>query len=159
MTKYFSYDALDGELYFHNSEQEAKDFALKIAEDSCDENQEWDGSIPEETQEDIKRICYGEIFGEVDLPTRPSSIDEDGEDVAGEFKSILQPPVIVEREQRSYGWIKCSERLPPNHIEVLCCNHLTIAIATRVNDSWFASINAYPMFVTHWQPLPQLPIK
>ena len=54
-------------------------------------------------------------------------------------------------------WIKCSDRLPPNHTKVLCCNRLMIAIATRVNNSWFASISSYPMNPTHWQPLPEPP--
>lgn len=54
-------------------------------------------------------------------------------------------------------WIKCSDRLPPNHTKVLCCNRLTIAIATRVNDSWFTSISSYPMHPTHWMPLPPPP--
>lgn len=54
-------------------------------------------------------------------------------------------------------WIKCSDRLPPNHTKVLCCNRLKIAIVTRVNDSWFTSISSYPMHPTHWMPLPPPP--
>ena len=168
MTKYFSYDALEGELYFHNSEQEAKEFALKMAEASYEETQEWDGSITEDVQDDIKSICYGAIFGGIDLPTRPSSTEEDGEDVAAEFKYIVRPPVIVDHEQRPQGWIKCSDRLPPVNEDGESCSVLLYGmdilsdfgshqfIGYLMDGKFYCDDGHSPhqcYYVSHWQPL------
>lgn len=98
MSKYFSYDALNGELYFHDNAQDAKQFALKMAEDGYECGSEWNGSFSDETQDQIKNICYGVVLGGIDLPTRQLSIEEDGEGAIEEFDYIVQPPVIVEYE-------------------------------------------------------------
>lgn len=115
----------------------------------------------------IKNICYGVILGQVDLPCRPTSIEEDGEDAAEEFKYIVQPPVIVECEQNN-GWIKCSDRLPPVNEDGESCSVLLYGMDI-LSDFGSHQFIGYLMdgkfycddghsqhqcyYVSHWKPL------
>ena len=167
MSKYFSYDAVEADLYTHATAEEAKQFALKMAEDGYECGSEWDGSFPDETQDQIRNICYGVILGGIDLPTRRPSIEEDGEGAAEEFDYIVQPPVIVEYEQNN-GWIKCSERLPPVNEDGESCSVLLYGMETPdscdphqfigylMEGKFYCDDGHSPhqcYHVTHWQPL------
>jgi hypothetical protein len=171
MSKYFSYDAIDVNLYVHDTVEEAKQSALDIAEDGYYLGPNWDGSFPDDQQDMIKNICYGVILGWVDLPCRPTSIEEDGEEAAEEFKYIVQPPVIVECEQGN-GWIKCSDRLPPVNEDGESCSVLLYGmdilsdfgshqfIGYLMEGKFYCDAGYSPhqcYHVTHWQPLPPPP--
>lgn len=171
MSKYFSYDAIDVNLYVHDTVEEAKQSALDIAEDGYYLGPNWDGSFPDDQQDMIKNICYGVILGWVDLPCRPTSVEENGEEAVEEFKYIVQPPVIVECEQGN-GWIKCSDRLPPVNEDGESCSVLLYGMETPDSyvphqfigylmegkfycDAGYSPHQCY--HVTHWQTLPLPP--
>ncbi|QIA76699.1 DUF551 domain-containing protein [Rodentibacter caecimuris] len=42
--------------------------------------------------------------------------------------------------ENNNGWISVEDRLPDNFQQVLCCNHLCIFVAERVNDKWFTQM-------------------
>ena len=171
MPKYFSYDAIDATLLFHASEEEAKKSAIDIAEDGYHSGTDWDGSFPDDQQDIIKDICYGVILGQVDLPCRPTSVEEDGEEAAEEFKYVVEPPVIIEYAKNN-GWIKCEDRLPPvgedgKSYPVLLYgveavhNQSNYVFIGYLSDGDFYSDREYGPLrchcVTHWQPLPPEP--
>ena len=102
------------------------------------------------------------------MPTRPSSTEEDGEDVAAEFKYIVRPPVIVDHEQRPQGWIKCSDRLPPVNEDGESCSLLLYGmdilsdfgshqfIGYLMDGKFYCDDGHSPhqcYYVSHWQPL------
>ena len=156
MTKYFSVD-ISNDIHIINlceTLEQARETCLAGAveahefADDMDEYENYESN-------DLPYAVYGVVLGKAECKKKTLT-EEEKDEYCPDLDYVLERPEIVEY-QTDNGWIKCSERLPPNYTEVLCCNHLTIAIATRVNDSWFASINSYPMFVTHWQPLPQPP--
>lgn len=158
MSKYFSYDAIDVNLYIHDTAEEAKQSALDIAEDGYNLSSGWCDGLSKGSQDLIKSICYGVILGGIDLPTRQPSIEEDGEGAAEEFDYIVQPPVIVEYGQNN-DWIKCSDRLPSIGERVLIWGkwHLgsvPVIGAYRGMGVW----NSLPKLneITHWKPLPPL---
>ena len=121
MSKYFSYDAIDVNLYVHDTAEEAKQSALDIAEDGYNLSSDQCDGLSKGSQDLIKSICYGVILGGIDLPVRQTSVEQDGADAVAKFKYMAQPPVIVEYEQNN-GWIKCSDRLPKPNTRVLICN-------------------------------------
>lgn len=168
MSKYFSYDAIEANLYIHDSEEEAKQSALDIAEDGYNLSSGWCDGLSRGSQDLIKSICYGVILGGIDLPVRQPSVEQDG---AAEFKYMVQPPVIVEYEQNN-GWIKCSERLPPVNEDGESCSVLLYGMETPdsyvphqfigyLMDGKFYCDGGYSPHqcysVTHWQTLPPPP--
>lgn len=156
MSKYFSYDAIDVNLYVHDTAEEAKQSALDIAEDGYNLSSGWCDGLSKGSQDLIKSICYGVILGWIDLPVRQPSVEQDGADAVAKFKYMVQPPVIVEYEQNN-GWIKCSDRLPKPNTRVLICNReKEVGCALYQELLGFGYIPLYGE-VTHWQPLPQPP--
>lgn len=156
MSKYFSYDAIDVNLYVHDTAKEAKQSALDIAEDGYNLSSDQCDGLSKGSQDLIKSICYGVILGGIDLPVRQTSVEQDGADAVAKFKYMAQPPVIVEYEQNN-GWIKCSDRLPKPNTRVLICNRdKEIGCALYQELIGFGYIPLYGE-VTHWQPLPQPP--
>ena len=156
MSKYFSYDAIDVNLYVHDTAKEAKQSALDIAEDGYNLSSGWCDGLSKGSQDLIKSICYGVILGGIDLPVRQTSVEQDGADAVAKFKYMAQPPVIVEYEQNN-GWIKCSDRLPKPNTRVLICNRdKEVGCALYQELLGFGYIPLYGE-VTHWQPLPQPP--
>ena len=156
MSKYFSYDAIDVNLYVHDTAKEAKQSALDIAEDGYNLSSDWCDGLSKGSQDLIKSICYGVILGGIDLPVRQTSVEQDGADAVAKFKYMAQPPVIVEYEQNN-GWIKCSDRLPKPNTRVLICNRdKEVGCALYQELLGFGYIPLYGE-VTHWQPLPQPP--
>lgn len=156
MSKYFSYDAIDVNLYVHDTAEEAKQSALDIAEDGYNLSSGWCDGLSKGSQDLIKSICYGVILGWIDLPVRQPSVEQDGADAVAKFKYMMQPPVIVEYEQNN-GWIKCSDRLPKPNTRVLICNReKEVGCALYQELLGFGYIPLYGE-VTHWQPLPQPP--
>ena len=156
MSKYFSYDAIDVNLYVHDTAEEAKQSALDIAEDGYNLSSGWCDGLSKGSQDLIKSICYGVILGGIDLPVRQTSVEQDGADAVAKFKYMAQPPVIVEYEQNN-GWIKCSDRLPKPNTRVLICNRdKEVGCALYQELLGFGYIPLYGE-VTHWQPLPQPP--
>lgn len=133
-----------------------------MAEDGYECGSEWDGSFPDETQDQIRNICYGVILGGIDLPTRQPSMEEDGEGAAEEFDYIVQPPVIVEYEQNN-DWIKCSDRLPSEYEYVLAWiesrykpEYKSVTI-TYFYDGEFEIQAACHFNVLYWRQLPPPP--
>ena len=158
MSKYFSYDAIDVNLYVHDTAEEAKQSALDIAEDGYNLSSGWCDGLSKGSQDLIKSICYGVILGGIDLPVRQTSVEQDGADAVAKFKYMAQPPVIVEYEQNN-GWIKCSERLPKPNTRVLICNRdKEVGCALYQELLGFGHIPLYGE-VTHWRPLPPPPIE
>ncbi|MBS6048010.1 DUF551 domain-containing protein [Haemophilus seminalis] len=156
MSKYFSYDAIDVNLYVHDTAKEAKQSALDIAEDGYNLSSDQCDGLSKGSQDLIKSICYGVILGGIDLPVRQTSVEQDGADAVAKFKYMAQPPVIVEYEQNN-GWIKCSDRLPKPNTRVLICNRdKEVGCALYQELLGFGYIPLYGE-VTHWQPLPQPP--
>ena len=156
MSKYFSYDAIDVNLYVHDTAKEAKQSALDIAEDGYNLSSDQCDGLSKGSQDLIKSICYGVILGGIDLPVRQTSVEQDGADAVAKFKYMEQPPVIVEYEQNN-GWIKCSDRLPKPNTRVLICNRdKEVGCALYQELLGFGYIPLYGE-VTHWQPLPQPP--
>ena len=156
MSKYFSYDAIDVNLYVHDTAKEAKQSALDIAEDGYNLSSDQCDGLSKGSQDLIKSICYGVILGGIDLPVRQTSVEQDGADAVAKFKYMVQPPVIVEYEQNN-GWIKCSDRLPKPNTRVLICNRdKEVGCALYQELLGFGYIPLYGE-VTHWQPLPQPP--
>ena len=156
MSKYFSYDAIDVNLYVHDTAKEAKQSALDIAEDGYNLSSDQCDGLSKGSQDLIKSICYGVILGGIDLPVRQTSVEQDGADAVAKFKYMAQPPVIVEYEQNN-GWIKCSDRLPKPNTRVLICNRdKEVGCALYQELLVFGYIPLYGE-VTHWQPLPQPP--
>ena len=156
MSKYFSYDAIDVNLYVHDTAKEAKQTALDIAEDGYNLSSDQCDGLSKGSQDLIKSICYGVILGGIDLPVRQTSVEQDGADAVAKFKYMAQPPVIVEYEQNN-GWIKCSDRLPKPNTRVLICNRdKEVGCALYQELLGFGYIPLYGE-VTHWQPLPQPP--
>ena len=156
MNKYFSYDAINVNLYVHDTAEEAKQSALDIAEDGYNLSSGWCDGLSKGSQDLIKSICYGVILGGIDLPVRQTSVEQDGADAVAKFKYMVQAPVIVEYEQNN-GWIKCSERLPKPNTRVLICNRdKEIRCALYQELIGFGYIPFYGE-VTHWQPLPHPP--
>lgn len=156
MSKYFSYDAIDVNLYVHDTAKEAKQSALDIAEDGYNLSSDQCDGLSKGSQDLIKSICYGVILGGIDLPVRQTSVEQDGADAVAKFKYMAQPPVIVEYEQNN-GWIKCSDRLPKPNTRVLICNRdKEVGRALYQELLGFGYIPLYGE-VTHWQPLPQPP--
>ena len=156
MSKYFSYDAIDVNLYVHDTAEEAKQSALDIAEDGYNLSSDQCDGLSKGSQDLIKSICYGVILGGIDLPVRQTSVEQDGADAVAKFKYMAQPPVIVEYEQNN-GWIKCSDRLPKPNTRVLICNRdKEVGCALYQELLGFGYIPLYGE-VTHWQPLPQPP--
>ena len=168
MSKYFSYDAIEANLYIHDSEEEAKQSALDIAEDGYNLSSGWCDGLSKGSQDLIKSICYGVILGGIDLPVRQPSVEQDG---AAEFKYMVQPPVIVEYEQNN-GWIKCSERLPPVNEDGESCSVLLYGmdilsdfgshqfIGYLMEGKFYCDDGHSPhqcYYVSHWQPLPVSP--
>lgn len=154
MSKYFSYDAIDVNLYVHDTAEEAKQSALDIAEDGYNLSSDQCDGLSKGSQDLIKSICYGVILGGIDLPVRQTSVEQDGADAVAKFKYMAQPPVIVEYEQNN-GWIKCSDRLPKPNTRVLICNRdKEVGCALYQELIGFGYIPLYGE-VTHWQPLPQ----
>ena len=78
MSKYFSYDAIDVNLYIHDTADEAKQSALDIAEDGYNLSSGWCDGLSKGSQDLIKSICYGVILGRIDLPVRQPSVERDG---------------------------------------------------------------------------------
>lgn len=163
MSKYFSYDAIDVNLYVHDTAEEAKQSALDIAEDGYNLSSGWCDGLSKGSQDLIKSICYGVILGGIDLPVRQPSVEQDGADAVAEFKYMVQPPVIVEYEQNN-GWIKCSDRLPDEHDCVIVFtppDDVRVAWLRHDDESkkgyYFTDINMPYDFVTHWKPLPPPP--
>lgn len=156
MSKYFSYDAIDVNLYVHDTAEEAKQSALDIAEDGYNLSSDQYDGLSKGSQDLIKSICYGVILGGIDLPVRQTSVEQDGADAVAKFKYMVQAPVIVEYEQNN-GWIKCSERLPKPNTRVLICNReKEVGCALYQELIGFGYIPLYGE-VTHWQPLPLPP--
>ena len=156
MSKYFSYDAIDVNLYVHDTAKEAKQSALDIAEDGYNLSSDQCDGLSKGSQDLIKSICYGVILGGIDLPVRQTSVEQDGADAVAKFKYMAQPPVIVEYEQNN-GWIKCSDRLPkPNTRVLICSREKEVGCALYQELIGFGYIPLYGE-VTHWQPLPQPP--
>ena len=154
MSKYFSYDAIDVNLYVHDTAEEAKQSALDIAEDGYNLSSDQYDGLSKGSQDLIKSICYGVILGGIDLPVRQTSVEQDGADAVAKFKYMVQAPVIVEYEQNN-GWIKCSDRLPKPNTRVLICNRdKEVGCALYQELIGFGYIPLYGE-VTHWQPLPQ----
>ena len=156
MSKYFSYDAIDVNLYIHDTADEAKQSALDIAEDGYNLSSDQCDGLSKGSQDLIKSICYGVILGGIDLPVRQTSVEQDGADAVAKFKYMAQPPVIVEYEQNN-GWIKCSDRLPkPNTRVLICSREKEVGCALYQELIGFGYIPLYGE-VTHWQPLPLPP--
>lgn len=156
MSKYFSYDAIDVNLYVHDTAEEAKQSALDIAEDGYNLSSDQCDGLSKGSQDLIKSICYGVILGGIDLSVRQTSVEQDGADAVAKFKYMAQPPVIVEYEQNN-GWIKCSDRLPKPNTRVLICNRdKEVGCALYQELIGFGYIPLYGE-VTHWQPMPQPP--
>lgn len=156
MSKYFSYDAIDVNLYVHDTAKEAKQSALDIAEDGYNLSSDQCDGLSKGSQDLIKSICYGVILGGIDLPVRQTSVEQDGADAVAKFKYMAQPPVIVEYEQNN-GWIKCSDRLPkPNTRVLICSREKEVGCALYQELIGFGYIPLYGE-VTHWQPLPLPP--
>lgn len=170
MSKYFSYDAIDVNLYVHDTAEEAKQSALDIAEDGYNLSSDQYDGLSKGSQDLIKSICYGVILGGIDLPVRQTSVEQDGADAVAKFKYMVQAPVIVEYEQYN-GWIKCSERLPKifdhNGFErsdvVLCfgidepdCDE-TYVLAYMVRGNRFYGFNGECTDITYWRPVPMPP--
>ena len=66
---------------------------------------------------------------------------------------------IIERvKYEPDDWIKCSERLPKCHEEVLVCNDhgdISIAVLLETEREWFSKNKYYNLkSFTHWMPLP-----
>lgn len=171
MSKYFSYDAIDVNLYVHDTAEEAKQSALDIAEDGYNLSSGWCDGLSKGSQDLIKSICYGVILGGIDLPVRQSSVEQDGADAVAEFKYMVQPPVIVEYEQNN-GWIKCSEKMPNDGRAVIAYlpnykddpNEIGVFIGWPIEDTvgeiWWEDLGgeSYKSTqVTHWRPLPPPP--
>lgn len=149
MSKYFSYDAIDVNLYVHDTAKEAKQSALDIAEDGYNLSSDQCDGLSKGSQDLIKSICYGVILGGIDLPVRQTSVEQDGADAVAKFKYMAQPPVIVEYEQNN-GWIKCSDRLPKPNTRVLICNRdKEVGCALYQELLGFGYIPLYGE-VTHW---------
>lgn len=171
MSKYFSYDAIDVNLYVHDTAEEAKQSALDIAEDGYNLSSGWCDGLSKGSQDLIKSICYGVILGWIDLPVRQPSVEQDRADAVAKFKYMVQPPVIVEHEQNN-GWIKCSDRLPPVNEDGESCSVLLYGIDI-LSDFGSHQFIGYLMdgkfycddghsphqcyYVSHWQPLPPPP--
>ena len=162
MSKYFSYDAIDVNLYIHDTADEAKQSALDIAEDGYNLSSGWCDGLSKGSQDLIKRICYGVILGRIDLPVRQPSVEQDGADAVAEFKYMVQPPVIVEYEQNN-GWIKREDRLPSEHEYVLAWiesrykpEYKSVTI-THFYDGEFEIQAACHFNVLYWRPLPPPP--
>lgn len=171
MSKYFSYDAIDVNLYIHDTAEEAKQSALDIAEDGYNLSSGWCDGLSKGSQDLIKSICYGAILGRIDLPVRQPSVEQDGADAVAEFKYMVQPPVIVEYEQNN-GWIKCSDRLPPLNEDGESCSVLLYGIETPdscdphqfigylMEGKFYCDDGHSPhqcYYVSHWKPLPPPP--
>lgn len=171
MSKYFSYDAIDVNLYVHDTAEEAKQSALDIAEDGYNLSSGWCDGLSKGSQDLIKSICYGVILGGIDLPVRHPSVEQDGADAVAEFKYMVQPPVIVEYEQNN-GWIKCSDRLPPVNEDGESCSVLLYGmdilsdfgshqfIGYLMEGKFYCDDGHSPhqcYYVSHWQPLPPPP--
>ena len=171
MSKYFSYDAIDVNLYIHDTAEEAKQSALDIAEDGYNLSSGWCDGLSKGSQDLIKSICYGVILGGIDLPVRQSSVEQDGADAVAEFKYMVQPPVIVEYEQNN-RWIKCSDRLPPVNEDGESCSVLLYGmdilsdfgshqfIGYLMEGKFYCDDGHSPhqcYYVSHWQPLPPPP--
>lgn len=171
MSKYFSYDAIDVNLYVHETAEEAKQSALDIAEDGYNLSSGWCDGLSKGSQDLIKSICYGVILGGIDLPVRQPSVEQDGADAVAEFKYMVQPPVIVEYEQNN-GWIKCSDRLPPVNEDGESCSVLLYGmdilsdfgshqfIGYLMDSKFYCDDGHSPhqcYYVSHWQPLPPPP--
>jgi len=171
MSKYFSYDAIDVNLYVHDTAEEAKQSALDIAEDGYNLSSGWCDGPSKGSQDLIKSICYGVILGGIDLPVRHPSVEQDGADAVAEFKYMVQPPVIVEYEQNN-GWIKCSDRLPPVNEDGESCSVLLYGmdilsdfgshqfIGYLMEGKFYCDDGHSPhqcYYVSHWQPLPPPP--
>ena len=171
MSKYFSYDAIDVNLYVHDTAEEAKQSALDIAEDGYNLSSGWCDGLSKGSQDLIKSICYGVILGGIDLPVRQPSVEQDGADAVAEFKYMVQPPVIVEYEQNN-GWIKCSDRLPPVNEDGESCSVLLYGmdilsdfgshqfIGYLMEGKFYCDDGHSPhqcYYVSHWQPLPPPP--
>ena len=168
MSKYFSYDAIDVNLYVHDTAEEAKQSALDIAEDGYNLSSGWCGGLSKGSEDLIKSICYGVILGGIDLPVRQPSVEQDGADAVAKFEYMVQPPVIVEYEQNN-GWIKCSERLPPVNEDGESCSVLLYGMDI-LSDFGSHQFIGYLMegkfycdgghgphqcyYVSHWKPLP-----
>ena len=57
-------------------------------------------------------------------------------------------------------WIKCSDRMPDEYIDVLACGEEGIIIAKYYGEDcggWATSMNKSSDNITHWQPLPEPP--
>jgi len=171
MSKYFSYDAIDVNLYVHDTAEEAKQSALDIAEDGYNLSSDQCDGLSKGSQDLIKSICYGVILGGIDLPVRQTSVEQDGADAVAKFKYMAQPPVIVEYEQNN-GWIKCSDRLPPVNEDGESCSVLLYGmdilsdfgshqfIGYLMEDKFYCDDGHSPhqcYYVSHWQPLPPPP--
>lgn len=171
MSKYFSYDAIDVNLYVHDTAEEAKQSALDIAEDGYNLSSGWCDGLSKGSQDLIKSICYGVILGGIDLPVRQTSVEQDGADAVAKFKYMVQPPVIVEYEQNN-GWIKCSDRLPPVNEDGESCSVLLYGmdilsdfgshqfIGYLMDSKFYCDDGHSPhqcYYVSHWQPLPPPP--
>ena len=162
MSKYFSYDAIDVNLYVHDTAKEAKQSALDIAEDGYNLSSDQCDGLSKGSQDLIKSICYGVILGGIDLPVRQPSVEQDGADAVAEFKYMVQPPVIVEYEQNN-GWIKREDRLPNEYEYVLAWiesrykpEYKSVTI-THFYDGEFEIQAVCHFNVLYWQPLPPPP--
>lgn len=171
MSKYFSYDAIDVNLYVHDTAEEAKQSALDIAEDGYNLSLGLCDGLSKGSQDLIKSICYGVILGGIDLPVRQTSVEQDGADAVAKFKYMAQPPVIVEYEQNN-GWIKCSDRLPPVNEDGESCSVLLYGmdilsdfgshqfIGYLMDGKFYCDDGHSPhqcYYVSHWQSLPPPP--
>lgn len=167
MSKYFSYDAIDVNLYVHDTAEEAKQSALDIAEDGYNLSSGWCEGLSKGSQDLIKSICYGVILGGIDLPVSQPSVEQYGADAVAKFKYMVQPPVIVECEQGN-GWIKCSDRLPPVNEDGESCSVLLYGmdmlsdfgshqfIGYLMDGKFYCDDGNSPhqcYYVSHWQPL------
>lgn len=119
--------------------------AHEFADDMCDHE---DFAL-----NDLPYAVYGVVLGKADCKEKQLS-EEEKEDYGSDL--VLEKPEIVEFSQNN-GWISVKNSLPPNHQNVLACNHTALFICRRCNDSWFSDIGMYPCEVTHWRPLPPPP--
>ena len=59
-------------------------------------------------------------------------------------------------------WIKCSDRLPPEDVIVLCSDtdYIFIGYYSLMNAKtcWFDDETRYLSDITHWMSLPNLPL-
>ena len=164
MKKYFAYDALEREFTTHETLEEAKSQAQDCVDQTFDFGA--DDGFGDDLEDGIKETCFGVVLGGFDLPTRPLTKEE--EDIYnGQYTHMVENPVLVEYPQNE--WIKCSDALPDDERLVICFlpdkNNpenwgIFCASYEEGMDAWLTENDAYKRgTITHWQELPQPPLK